>query len=75
MVRIKDILLRPLGLKRNAKMWIIFIVNILVALGLIGTKIGINIMNFNSKILGVEWGIILGIILLWIAIWAKFEGI
>ena len=74
MGKLKDTILRPFGVQRPFKMWVIFITNFLVAIGLIGPKLGINFVNFQGKFLITEFGIVLGIILIWIAIWAKFDG-
>lgn len=56
------------------KMWFIRIIGSLTAIGLIGPKIGVNIIDFNELLFGIPWSIILGIGILWIVIWALFPG-
>ena len=73
MVNIGTIILRPFD--KNKKMWFITIVAGLTSIGLIGPTIGIDLINFNNEfIFGIKWGMILGIGLLWMAIWSRFPG-
>lgn len=73
MVNIINFILRPFD--KNKKMWFIRIIGGLTAIGLLGPKIGVRILDFNEVFLfGIPWSIVLGIGILWIVIWAMFPG-
>ena len=67
---IKQFIMRPLNADKSKIQWFTAIVTGLIALALV-KPFGFTLVNLSTPVLGTTWGVILGVLLAFIAVRSK----